>query len=94
MAMLGLEAFNVAYPERLPATQAQSTMAPKRKAAAPAERMEGQDTLDLIHVLAKTSTSHDDEQRYKVHKLACVPHDFFGDEVKRAVRRADVRPIL
>ena len=56
--------------------------------------MEGQETLDTIAELAKTSTSHDDEQRHKVQKLACVLHGFFQAEAQRMVRHADDRPLL
>ena len=69
-------------------------MAPKRKRAVAAECMEGQDTLDLISVLGKTSTSHDDQQRHTVQKLACGLWDFFSAELRRAVVNADDRPLL
>ena len=44
--------------------------------------------------LPRQAHPHDDEQRYKVQKLDCALCDFFGDEVKRAVGRADDRPLL
>ena len=69
-------------------------MAPKRKYAAIHEPMEGQETLDTISELANTSTSHNDEQRHKVQKLACVLHGFFKDEFQRMVSMADDRPVL